>query len=315
MTTPVRLLDDPETSADLQADLTAWQQHEVPFELEASLAQFQARIESGAWEADLDPGPAEPVEPSGVIPKGSTEGATTSGAGSVGAGKLGAGKLLGVLVVGAGVGIGALQLARTDASTEAPSASVVDARDTDDLGAASEPESRDETQPSVADDARAEEPADGDMAAPTEAAPPARPTPRRPQASPTKQEPASSRADVVGANAVPTDQVDGAQLEQDAAPAEIAPQQPPSDALQRELAQLGEVRRALTQDPRRALELANRGHAEFQGGSLYQEREALALRALHALGARDALESRGRAFLLRYPKSSFAREVERMLTK
>ena len=326
MTAPVRLLDDPNTSTGLQADLTAWQQHEVPFQLEASLAQFQARLESGAWEADLEPGPAEPVEPSGVVPKGSADVVAGQSAGKLGVSKLGAGKLLGVLVVGAGVGIGALQLA----STDDPSATTPRAQDVDEAETRGAPEraAATETEPSTIAGAPEAEP---DVASPalTEAPPPPRAAPRQRRASQTAGQPAplEPRADVPRRDAAERDAVehdamesagapgDGARLEQDTPSPEVAPQQPSSDALQRELAQLGEVRRTLTQDPRRALELANRGHVEFQGGSLYQEREALALRALHALGARDALESRGRAFLLRYPKSSFAREVERMLTK
>lgn len=318
MTNPVRLLADPETSADLQADLLALRDHEVPFELGASLAQFEARLESGDLhtDADLDvppdgesaDGTPETIEPSGVVPKGPTGPnaveAAGRGAGQIGAGKLSAAKLLALLAVGAGAGFGALQLTGTNtpvAPAPSPPAAPRLEQPRDVQAAA---ESAQDTTPAP------EAPDTPDQNTPPTAAEPkpparARPTPRPAVAAPKHEVAPLGAAAELGA----------AETEAPAPSEVVAPPDKPSDALQREVAQLGEVRRALTTDPRRALELANRGHAEFRGGSLFQEREALALRALHALGDRAGLESRGRAFLLRYPKSSFAREVEGMLTR
>lgn len=88
-----------------------------------------------------------------------------------------------------------------------------------------------------------------------------------------------------------------------------------SDLLQREVAHLKTVRQALASDPARALSLANAGHAEFKGGVLYQEREALALQALNALGRRAELEQRGARYLESFPSGSFSDQVRGMLER
>ena len=100
------------------------------------------------------------------------------------------------------------------------------------------------------------------------------------------------------------------------APAE-AEQPAPSrdDLLQREVAHLKSVRQALAGDPTRALQLANAGHAEFQGGVLYQEREALALQALNALGQSAELQQRGDRYLKSFPSGSFSDQVRGMLKR
>jgi len=89
----------------------------------------------------------------------------------------------------------------------------------------------------------------------------------------------------------------------------------PNDLLQREVAHLKTVRRALASDPALALNLANAGHAEFKGGVLYQEREALALQALNALGRRAELEQRGERYLKSFPSGSFSDRVRGMLKR
>jgi hypothetical protein len=89
----------------------------------------------------------------------------------------------------------------------------------------------------------------------------------------------------------------------------------PNNLLQREVAHLKSVRRALASDPALALNLANAGHAEFKGGVLYQEREALALQALNALGRRAELEQRGARYLKSFPSGSFSDQVRGMLKR
>lgn len=342
MTDPIRLLVDPEAAQGLQADLRALAEHPVAFDVTTSLSAFEARLEQGDasvfTDEELDDaarpeGPEEAaelgsndlealdsddlesfdpdaIEPSGMVakPPPGPPGAgveSAAGQGVVGQGvaqgssQLTAGKLLAVLALGAGVGWGALHL--TSAQPVAPPA-ISPSRVSE--NARVEPSEPRATAPELSSPPSEPEGAADVIEAPREprAAETSTRTPhRRPQPVPTSTPEPSAAIDPP--IAVPVEP---------AAPSHSADA---DDSLQRELAQLGEVRRALTTDPKRALHLANRGHQEFGEGALFQEREALALRALGALGDREGLESRGRAFLLRYPKSSFAREVERMLRK
>jgi hypothetical protein len=48
---------------------------------------------------------------------------------------------------------------------------------------------------------------------------------------------------------------------------------------------------------------------------LYQEREALALQALNALGRRAELEQRGSRYLEAFPAGSFSNQVRHMLKR
>lgn len=301
MTDPIRLLADPTAPAELRADLTALREQTVSFDLEASLASFEARLASGDLTTDADevelpeaespPGP----EPSGLVPR---LGPSEVGAGH-GAGSLTAGKVLAILALGAGAGFGALQLIESNTVTASGSSSPLPV-------------------------ARPEIPEVPGVPSPTPLAPAPRDAgPTEDGTSTTTREPRRPTKHLK-AVAPPAEEAEPSARELPPEPttALAAPPPPvpveedaPPNALQREIAQLGEIRKTLASDPRRALDLANRGHVEFRAGSLYQEREALALRALRALGDQDALESRGRAFLLRYPKSSFANEVERMLAE
>lgn len=315
MKDPIPLLADQAGPAELRSDLMAFRDEPVSFNLESSLASFEARLESGDLTTDADDGPSDFANSSeldglegaegpsaaprdtAALPKPLDAGAA-SGSGALGAG---AGKLLAILALGAGAGFVALELAGGDTARDAslptqPTAAELPRERVE------EPEA---TAPASEGDARSfpQEPtaevADTPSAAPKRAGP----APRRPATPPA--EPAPEEGSLPPETA----------MDQPAPSAPPAADDAPRNPLQREIAQLGEIRKALKADPRRALALADRGHVEFHAGSLYQEREALALRALRALGERDALESRGRAFLLRYPKSSFAREVERLLAE
>jgi hypothetical protein len=85
------------------------------------------------------------------------------------------------------------------------------------------------------------------------------------------------------------------------------------DLLQREVQQLRQIRQLVAANPGQALALANEGHGTFRGGVLYQEREALALQALSALGRRTELETRGERYLRAFPKGSFSTRVRQLL--
>ena len=86
-----------------------------------------------------------------------------------------------------------------------------------------------------------------------------------------------------------------------------------SDLLAEEVRQLRKIRESLNQNPAQALAWANEGHARFRRGHLYQEREALALRALDALGRQGELEQRGERYLRAFPNGSFSNQVRQML--
>lgn len=98
------------------------------------------------------------------------------------------------------------------------------------------------------------------------------------------------------------------------APAPAAsPAESKDDLLQREVQQLRQIRQLVGSNPSQALALANEGHGTFKGGVLYQEREALALQALSALGRRSELEARGERYLRAFPKGSFSTRVRQLL--
>jgi len=83
--------------------------------------------------------------------------------------------------------------------------------------------------------------------------------------------------------------------------------------VQREIAQLAELRRLVSRDPARALVLANAGQREFPQGLFMQEREAHAVLALEALGRHAEATRRGRRFLARWPEGPQAVRVQRVV--
>ena len=85
-----------------------------------------------------------------------------------------------------------------------------------------------------------------------------------------------------------------------------------SHELERELAQLKQIREALNRDPAAALSGADAGHREFKGGVMHEEREALAVLALAKLD-RAAFETRARRFLKAYPNSGFRERISSLL--
>ena len=74
-------------------------------------------------------------------------------------------------------------------------------------------------------------------------------------------------------------------------------------ALRREIAQLARIKALLPRDPHAAYRLVQSGQREFPRGVLAQEREALGVLALSALGDARGAARDARAFLSRYPDS------------
>jgi hypothetical protein len=85
------------------------------------------------------------------------------------------------------------------------------------------------------------------------------------------------------------------------------------EALRREIAQVGRIKRVLDQNPALAYSLAQAGHREFPRGMLHEEREALAVLSLWNLGRGAEARRRAEAFLARYPNSSVRGQLERRL--
>ena len=85
------------------------------------------------------------------------------------------------------------------------------------------------------------------------------------------------------------------------------------DAVRREMRQLVETRRALAQDPNRALALAIRGQDSFPRGFYQQEWQALHILALARLRRFEDASERAEAFAARHPRSPFKERIERAL--
>lgn len=83
---------------------------------------------------------------------------------------------------------------------------------------------------------------------------------------------------------------------------------PPAPALS-PLEALEQARRLLRSDPAAALQTADR----VTTGGVDEERERIAIDALHRLGRRDAMRARSEAFLQRYPRSLYGERIRSLL--
>ena len=87
-----------------------------------------------------------------------------------------------------------------------------------------------------------------------------------------------------------------------------------ADSARKEIAQLGEVRSAFDGgDHALALSLADAGHRRFRGGLLYEQREAIAIRALAELGRTLDARKRGERYLTRFPSGPHAARVSKTI--
>ncbi len=87
-----------------------------------------------------------------------------------------------------------------------------------------------------------------------------------------------------------------------------------NDDLVRESNLVDKSRAALAQDPEAALAALDRHQTDFPKGRLAEEREFIAIRALTRLGRADEARARAAAFVARYPSSSFAEPVRRIVS-
>jgi hypothetical protein len=85
------------------------------------------------------------------------------------------------------------------------------------------------------------------------------------------------------------------------------------DKFQREMDELMRAKRALSSDPKLALELAEHGQREFKQSLLSEEREHVLLLALIGVGRVAEAERRAAPYLAKHPDSPFAKRVRAAL--
>lgn len=88
---------------------------------------------------------------------------------------------------------------------------------------------------------------------------------------------------------------------------------PTMDGVLREAKLVAKARSNLARDPSRALALAEEAERDFPQGQLVEERRAIAIRALVALGRVDEAQRRAEPFLAEYGRGAHAAAVRRAL--
>lgn len=89
--------------------------------------------------------------------------------------------------------------------------------------------------------------------------------------------------------------------------------EPAGDPLREEMALLARTREALPSDPTRSLALAEEGQRRFPSGIFAEERDAIAILALSAIGRADEARRRGERFLRAHPSGTFTERVRRAI--
>lgn len=131
-------------------------------------------------------------------------------------------------------------------------------------------------------------------------------TASRPVASPTSPQPEPPAQTETVAAPTPRSEATKRSVQRTAAPATV--QDPGA-----EIALLQQARRALASAPAQALALTQSHARLFPDGTFREEREALAVEALLALGRHAEANARAHALLERYPQSAYRRRIERLL--
>lgn len=225
--------------------------------------------------------------------------ATTASSGTA----LGGTSLLVKVGVGSGLVAGAVALwlgwGRTDPPRpEAEPVEVVVAAH-DDEAALVEPEAAPQ-QAAHDDEAAPVEP----EAAPVEAAPV--------EAAPMEPAPQEPEASALEASEEPRPALGRRRAERASAPKATKPSSMDDDVL-REAMLVAKARSHLARDPARALALAEEAERDFPRGQLVEERRALAIRALVALGRLDEAQRQAEPFLAEHGRGAHAAAVRRAL--
>jgi hypothetical protein len=98
-----------------------------------------------------------------------------------------------------------------------------------------------------------------------------------------------------------------------ATPISADPEAIDGDRYVREAKLVAQARRALADDPARALELTDELEREFPNGLLEEERRALAIRALTRLRRGDEARTAAKSFLVKFPDGPHAAAVRRAI--
>lgn len=288
LTQPLRWLDDPEASAALRADLA-----------QGATATVTG-IDYGATLTALRGAIASQTAP--LLPVAAAAG---SSGWSVGA-KL----AIGVLLVG-GIAVWASSGDVEDASKHASIRSELEPSSQSERALQPEPT----PAPAVRRSGVAPEPAPALRDAPVVPAPqPAVAVPT--DAVPTSDAPPTDADRDRGAKTRKRT-TDGGTQDTAVTPA-ITPVDPPAedtsdDAYLREAKLVAQARRALAGDPDRALALTGQVEREFPNGMLGEERRAIEIRALAALGKSSEAKRAAKAFLAEYPDGPQAAAVRRAI--
>lgn len=91
--------------------------------------------------------------------------------------------------------------------------------------------------------------------------------------------------------------------------------EPGIDDVLREARTVASARASLATDPRKALRLAEEAEKDFPDGQLVEERRAIAIRALAALGRMDEARDRATGFLARFGRGAHAKAVRRAIAE
>ena len=287
---PVRLLEDPQAGARLREDLNATRAH-APFDYDVAvgLKRLRATLD-GAAGAQSHPSPEQ------------LAGAATSRAlrwwGLSAAG---------LAVVGA-TWLAAVVLQPVRPAPQTPDASPLQAP------SPAATKASETTTPTIAS---------GQL----EVAVPAETVDAPEQPEPTAAEPPSPAAGQSHAKSSGKHPVEARAQDKDSPHAHAAPRKSPvheaavrsaqgvddPDALKlREIRQLAQARRELAADPTEALRLARAGQREFANGMFVQERGAIIIFALDALGRSNEARSAAEDHLRRYPDGPFSAQLDRI---
>jgi hypothetical protein len=328
MTDLERWIDDPSTPEELRDDLRAAASAPPPqLDYDAVLRMLVASIAgsgpTGAPDAPAGtPAPGPPSSAAGPVGSAasshaagastagaSTAGASTAGASTAGASTAGASTAgapaLGAVGVLAGVALLAVVATR---SADPPSAGTAppEARPAESAAAATD---REVPERVPAHGATASDPPPGREAPPGSAIEPNIASPEHAAAPESSSARPAPRAASTGS--APR-----------VAPAAVdhGPRRDGRDGLLhtevlRELSLVREASAAVAREPARALALTERHRREFPRGSMIEEREAIRIRALAALGRADEAEREAERFLRAHPFSPHAEQVRRALAR
>lgn len=142
------------------------------------------------------------------------------------------------------------------------------------------------------------------------------PPPPLPQAFEAPTTPPKARSEKSTAQPQPSEAFESTKQPNLEEPAKSSRTQGPEPKASDEARRVARARTALRSgDPKSALEELERMSTELRGGTLVQEREALTIEALAALGRQEAAQARGERFLHSFPESPYTARVRAVIER